>query len=58
MADETKYDGGGKYSDAIYADDDTRAPASAAEIAQRLANKAKHSERVTHGGKPGSGSKR
>jgi hypothetical protein len=34
-----------------------RAPASAGEIEQRRANKAKHSERVNHGGRPASGSK-
>jgi hypothetical protein len=34
-----------------------RAPASANELEQRKANKAKHSERVTHGGSVGAGSK-
>jgi hypothetical protein len=32
-----------------------RAPASAGEVEQRKANKASHSDRVFHGGKPGSG---
>jgi hypothetical protein len=32
-----------------------RAPASAGEVEQRRANKASHSNRVFHGGKPGSG---
>ena len=34
-----------------------RAPASAGEVEQRRANKAHHSERVYHGGRPASGSK-
>lgn len=52
MADTTNHDGGTTYAGA-----DTRAPASAGEIEQRRANKANHSERVTHGGKAGSGGK-
>ena len=34
-----------------------RAPATAGEVEQRGANKAHHSNRVFHGGKPASGSK-
>lgn len=34
-----------------------KAPASAGEVVQRRANKANHSERVFHGGKPASGSR-
>ena len=36
----------------------TRAPASAGEVEQRIANKAHHSNRVFHGGRSASGSKR
>jgi len=35
----------------------SKAPPSAAEIAQRRSNKANHSERVRHGGNPGAGEK-
>ncbi len=34
-----------------------RAPASTGEVEQRKANKAKHSDRVYHGGRTASGSK-
>lgn len=50
-----------KYDEASYPAENTdrhqRAPASANELEQRKANKAKHSERVTHGGNVGAGSK-
>jgi hypothetical protein len=50
-----------KFDAANYAPENTvrkqRAPASAGEIDQRKALKAKHSERVFHGGKPGAGEK-
>jgi hypothetical protein len=35
-----------------------RAPASKGEVAQRAANKASHSQRVAHGGRPASGAKK
>jgi hypothetical protein len=56
-----KYDEASNYDEANYPAENTdrhqRAPASANELEQRKANKAKHSERVTHGGNVGAGSK-
>jgi len=52
-----KYDAGAKYEEAIWPEIESRAPASAAEVVQRRANKANHSERVRNNGNPGAGEK-
>jgi hypothetical protein len=63
MTDKTKalaeYGHNPKYDAANYVPENKgpkqKAPASAGEVEQRRANKASHSDRVFHGGKPGSG---